>query len=62
MWILKQPVLFDWRVTLDCFKVIVEPDLVAEDGIVEVEIVSRESGSINKDDTSTITDVSGGYA
>ena len=43
MWVLKQPVLFDRRVTFDRLEVIVEPDLVAEDRIHKVEVVSRES-------------------
>ena len=59
---MKQPVLFDGRVAHKGFKVIEEPDLVAKDGVVEVEIVSRESMSVNKDDTSPITDLGGGYA
>ena len=62
MWILKQPVLFHGRVAHKGFKIIEEPNLVAKDWVVEVEIVSRESMTVNKDDTSPITNLCGGYA
>ena len=56
---MKQPVLFDGWVTFDCLKVIVEPDSIAKRRVMEVEVVSWKSRSINEDDTSTSADVGG---
>ena len=54
--ILKKPVLLDGRGAGYRLKVVVEPDLVSEDGVVEVEVVGGESVSINEDDASSLAD------
>ena len=56
MWILKKPVLLDGRGAWYRLKVVVEPDLVAEDRVVEVEVVGRESVSVDEDDSTSLAD------
>ena len=54
--ILKKPVLLDGRGAWDRLKVVVEPDLVSEDRVVEVEVVGREAMSVDEDDASSLAD------
>ena len=54
--ILKKPVLLDRRGARYRLKVVVEPDLVSEDRVVEVEVVGGESISKNEDDASSLAD------
>ena len=54
--ILKKPVLLDGRGAGYRLEVVVEPDLVSEDGVVEVEVVCGESMSVDEDDASSLAD------
>ena len=57
--VLEQPVLVHRGLALQGLEVIVEPDLVAEDRIIEVEIVCSEAAAGDEDDSTSLADLSG---
>ena len=54
--VLEEPVLVHRGLALQGLKIIVEPDLVSENWIVKIEIISSKSRAIEEDDTSPFTD------
>ena len=55
--VLEKPILVHRRPTGQSLEVIVEPNLIAENWIIEVEVVSCEAAAGDEDDSTSLADL-----